>query len=72
MKLGYHQVLIEQIDVWKTAFKSKEGFFEWLIMPFVLTNALKAFMGMMDDILQLFTNCFVVIYLDDSPIFNRS
>eukprot|EP00253_Pinus_taeda_P032819 PITA_32819 len=72
LKSDNHQVPIEPSDVCKTAFKSKEGLLEWLVMLFGMTNALATFMRLMYDILRPFTTAFMVVYLDDILILSQS
>ena len=56
LKSGNRHVPIEPSDVWKISFKSREGIFEWLVMPFKLKNAHATFMRLMYDTLWPFTN----------------
>ena len=39
LRSGYHQLLVRTEDVPKTAFRTRYGHYEFLVMPFRLTNA---------------------------------
>ena len=53
---GYHQLRVREEDVPKIAFRTRYGYYEFLVMSFVLTNAPTAFMDLMNRIFRTWIN----------------
>lgn len=69
---AYHRIPIHPDDVWKTAFRTRYGHFEYKVMPFGLTNAPATFQAWMNKALAGYLDEFAIAYLDDILIYSNN
>lgn len=69
---GFHQIMMNEKDIEKTAFSTPLGHFEYIRMPFGLKNAPATFQRLMNHVLRDFINKICVLYMDDILVFSTS
>jgi hypothetical protein len=65
LRSGYYQIRVQEQDVPKTAFRTRYGHFEFLVLPMGLTNAPATFMQLMQSMLASTLDDFTIVFLDD-------
>eukprot|EP00253_Pinus_taeda_P027709 PITA_27709 len=67
-----NKVRIKEKDIYKTSFQMRNGNYEFVVVPYGLTNASTTFMCLMNIVLHPYLEMFVIIFIDDILIYSKN
>ena len=72
LRLGYHHVHIKEEDIFKISFRTRYGHYEFVLVPFGLTNAPTTFMFFVNSVLCPYLDKFVIVFIDDILVYSKN
>jgi hypothetical protein len=69
---AYYQIRIHKGDEWKTAFRTRYGHYEYLVMPLGLTNAPATFQAYINQAMHGILDVYVIVYMDDILVYSQN
>jgi hypothetical protein len=72
LRSGYHQVRIKNEEIHNTFFRTRYGHYDFVVVPFGLTNLPSTFMCFINSVLRKYLDNFVLVFVDDILVYSNT